>query len=78
MAGLAMIHETIKCSGEAEMKNGVCCFCAKVVDESGLDPCTLSIATNAEGSQSWPYHAACYLERLGNLPYGRKLFETDD
>jgi hypothetical protein len=46
MAGFAMIHETAQASGEAEMKSGVCCFCAKAVDESGLDPCTLSISTN--------------------------------
>ena len=60
------------------MKNGVCCFCSNPVDEVGLDPCTLSIATNGEGYQSWPCHAACYVERLGDLPYGRELFESED
>lgn len=62
------------------MKNGgLCCFCGKAVDEVGLDPCTLTISTNSEGSQSWPCHAACYRERLGaDLPYGRALFEETD
>ena len=60
------------------MKNGVCCFCSGPVDEAGHDPCTLTIATNGEGMQSWPCHATCYLERLGDLPYGRELFERDN
>jgi len=43
--------------------------------EGGLDPCTLTIDTNGEGSQSWPCHAACFRERLGDLPYGDALIE---
>lgn len=60
------------------MRNGVCCFCAQPVEEAGLDPCTLSIATSDDQNQQWPCHVACYLERLGDLPYGRELFETDE
>lgn len=59
------------------MKNGVCCFCYKPVDESGFDPCTLSITTNGREVQSWPCHAACYQARLGDLPYGDALFEDE-
>jgi hypothetical protein len=60
------------------MIEGVCCFCSAPVSVSGLDPCTLTLATNGEGSQSWPCHAACYRERLGDLPYGDALFEDDE
>lgn len=57
------------------MRDGVCCFCSLPVLEGGLDPCTLTIDTNGEGSQSWPCHAACFRERLGDLPYGDALIE---
>ena len=57
---------------------GVCCFCNESIDRAGLDPCTLSISTSGDGWQSWPCHAACYRERLGDLPYARELFEDTD
>jgi len=57
--------------------NGVCCFCSKPIETDSLDPCTLTISTHREGSQSWPCHAACYRKRLGDLPYGDALFEDD-
>ena len=60
------------------MKAGVCCFCSTPVHESGQDPCTLMIAVNGEGSQSWLCHAVCFRERLGDLPYGNALFEDDN
>lgn len=57
------------------MKNGVCCFCGKNVELGELDPCTLSIANNGEFQQSWPCHAECYRERLGDLPYASEMFD---
>jgi hypothetical protein len=60
------------------MRKGVCCFCSKLVELRGPDPCTLTIATSGDESQSWPCHAACYRERLGDLPYSAALFEDDD
>jgi hypothetical protein len=59
------------------VKNGMCCFCSTAVIESGLDPCTLMIAVNGDTSQAWPCHAACFRERLGDLPYADELFEDD-
>lgn len=68
-----------RCMAELPLiTGGMYCFCNAPVDEGGLDPCTLSIATNREGWQSWPCHAACYRQRLGDLPYARDLFDDTD
>ena len=47
----------------------VCCFCGKVVEHIGHDPCELVILTAQNMNQSWPCHSACFVERIPDLPY---------
>jgi len=59
------------------MMDGVCCFCGRTVERSGLNPCTLSIVTAADESQEWPCHARCLRERMAELPYADGLISDE-
>jgi hypothetical protein len=54
---------------------GPCCFCAKPIDPSNVDPCSVTVATREGKWQAWSCHAACFKERLRNPPEAPDLFD---
>ena len=43
---------------------GPCCFCGRQIDEEGVDPCHVTVATAQERWQVWMAHAECFKARL--------------
>jgi hypothetical protein len=48
----------------ANVNFGPCCFCGKAIDKEGVDPCSVTVETREEKSQTWFCHAACFRSRL--------------
>jgi hypothetical protein len=53
---------------------GPCCFCAKEIAETEIDPCRVTVETQTGRWQMWTCHAACFKERLRNPPEMPDLF----
>ena len=49
---------------DSGIKFGPCCFCGRVISETGTDPCRLTVETAAEKWQVWYCHANCFKARL--------------
>jgi hypothetical protein len=59
----------------AEIRFGPCCFCAKDVERTGPDPCSVQVTTAAEKWQVWTCHGACFKAALAAPPEAPSLFE---
>jgi len=47
---------------------GPCCFCGEVIAKRDVNPCRLTVETEQGKWQTWFCHAACFRERLIQLP----------
>ena len=54
---------------------GPCCFCAKDIGNSTVDPCRVTVQTVSGKWQVWSCHAACFKEKLTDPPEYPGLFE---
>jgi hypothetical protein len=56
---------------------GLCCFCGRDIKEIDTDPCRLSVASAKAPDkwQVWFCHAACFKERLAEVPGAPGFFD---
>lgn len=54
-----------------------CCFCAKRIEQTKVDPCHLAVTTADGYEQWWSCHASCFKAALTRDPVMKKLFEPD-
>lgn len=55
---------------DGEVKfNGPCCFCGRMIDETALDPCNVTVETKEGLWQVWYCHSACFRERIAENPW---------
>lgn len=47
---------------------GPCCFCAQDIEPTEVDPCRVSVETQADKWQVWFCHARCFKAKLTDLP----------
>ena len=57
------------------VKFGPCCLCGRDIEESGTDPCSLTVETSGGKWQVWKCHASCFQQKLAELPEAPGLFE---
>ena len=55
-------------TSESEVVLGLCCFCAQPVDAWLVEPCRVTVETQAGNWQVWYCHARCFKSRLASLP----------
>jgi len=51
-----------------ELTWGPCCFCAREISQSAVDPCRVTVETAAGKWQVWFCHAECFKQRLSSQP----------
>ena len=49
--------------------NGPCPFCGKMIEESDIDPCGITVTTKEGKWQVWSCHSACFKEKMVSNPY---------
>lgn len=49
--------------------NGPCPFCGDLIDETAVDPCTVTVETREGLAQVWYCHARCFKERIVENQY---------
>ena len=54
---------------------GPCCFCAKQIEATDVDPCRVTVETLGNKWQVWSCHGACFKERIRNPPEAPDLFD---
>ena len=47
---------------------GPCCFCGREITSTEIDPCRITVETQAEKWQVWFCHSACFKAHLVNDP----------
>ena len=57
-------------------KFGPCCFCGCDIESTGVDPCRVTVETEAGKWQVWSCHARCFKARLTDPPEAPGLFEA--
>ncbi len=58
----------VKPAPEVEF-NGPCPFCGKLIDESEIDPCRVTVETKSGKWQVWYCHAECFKSRIVGNDY---------
>jgi hypothetical protein len=56
-------------SGVKVSFNGPCPFCGKMIEESDVDPCGITVTTKKGKWQTWSCHAACFKAKMVENPY---------
>jgi hypothetical protein len=46
----------------------LCCFCGQEIEETGPDPCRLTVQTSKGKDQWWSCHGACFKKRIASEP----------
>jgi len=54
---------------------GPCCLCGQPIIQSAIDPCRVTVETQAEQWQVWFCHAECFKGRLVDPPDAPGFFE---
>jgi len=54
---------------------GPCCFCGRDIEETGADPCRVTVETAGGKWQVWTCHGACFRQNLADPPEAPGLFE---
>jgi hypothetical protein len=49
--------------------NGPCPFCGEFIEDSGLDPCSVTVTTKAGLWQVWYCHARCFKALVVENPH---------
>ena len=49
--------------------SGPCVFCGQMIDESQVDPCSVTVETHNGLFQVWYCHARCFKERVAENPF---------
>jgi hypothetical protein len=49
--------------------NGPCVFCGQLIDDTRIDPCSVTVETREGLSQVWYCHANCFKNRVVENPY---------
>jgi hypothetical protein len=49
--------------------NGPCLFCGKLIDESKIDPCRVTVETKSGKWQLWFCHAQCFKSKIVENQY---------
>lgn len=49
--------------------HGPCPFCGEIIEDTKIDPCSLTITTREELWQTWHCHAECFKQRIVPNPY---------
>ena len=57
------------------VKFGPCCFCGRDIEESGTNPCSVTVETSSGKWQVWKCHGACFRQKLAELREAPGLFE---
>ena len=57
------------------VKFGPCCFCGCDIESTGVDPCQVTVGTEAGKWQTWSCHARCFKARLTDPPEAPGFFE---
>ena len=52
-----------------------CCFCAKEIEKTEIDPCSISVATDNGRKQFWSCHSACFKAALNQEKKMKEIFE---
>src|SRR5437660_9333249 len=60
---------------EIPIQSGPCCFCGSSITTTRVDPCRLTIETEAGKWQLWFCHGACFKQRLTALPDAPGFFD---
>lgn len=47
---------------------GPCCFCGQTIEPTAIDPCRVSVETQADKWQVWFCHALCFKTKLTDPP----------
>ena len=57
-------------NSEVEVQfNGPCPFCGELIEETEVDPCSLTVTTSKELWQVWHCHAECFKKQIVENPY---------
>jgi hypothetical protein len=57
-------------STEVEVNfNGPCPFCGELIEETEIDPCSLTVTTRKKLWQLWYCHAECFKQRIAENEY---------
>jgi len=54
---------------------GPCCFCARDIEPSDVNPCRVQVSTAGGKWQVWMCHAACFKERIKSPPEAPGLMD---
>ena len=49
--------------------NGPCPFWGELIEETELDPCSITVTTRKDLWQLWHCHAECFKQRIVENPY---------
>jgi hypothetical protein len=57
-------------SSEVEVQfNGPCPFCGELIEQTEVDPCSLTVTTQNQLWQLWYCHAKCFKQRIVENPH---------
>lgn len=48
---------------------GPCLFCGQLIDEVGVDPCSVTVETSTGAWQVWSCHAECFRAKIVDNEY---------
>ena len=54
---------------------GPCCFCGLDILTTDVDPCRVTVETQAKKWQNWFCHSSCFKQRLSDRPEHLGMFQ---